>query len=346
MNATTDATVIGLDAHVTTCEFAIVDPDGHVRYAKRVPTTARALISALTSIPGSKKIVVLEEGCMSPWLIRTLRPYCDKVVSCDPKRNRWIARDAYKNDQVDAVKLSHLYQGGFIQEVYHTPEVAHERFKQTVLFYHTLVKSQTRLKNKIKACFRQRGIRCTGESVYNPADTTWVSSLGDDHLVKWQITLLRQQLILVADQLGTVTQKLATMSRRYPEIARFRKLPGIGLVHACTIYALIDTPFRFPTKRKLWTYSGLGLTDKGSGGKKMPTHLNKSCNRLLKGTIKRAVESALQARDNAFKAQYQRLIYDKGILPHRATLTVARSMLATIYAMWKHGTAYVDPRHR
>lgn len=78
----------------------------------------------------------------------------------------------------------------------------------------------------------------------------------------------------------------------------------------------------------------------------MPKHLNKSCNRLLKCTVKQAVESAIIAHDNPFKAQYRLLVYEKGISPPRAKLTVCRSMLATVWAIWKNGTDYVDPRKK
>ena len=33
--------------------------------------------------------------------------------------------------------------------------------------YHDTVKSQTRIKNKLKAKFRQNGIKCSGETVYS-----------------------------------------------------------------------------------------------------------------------------------------------------------------------------------
>lgn len=344
MPITRSPKVVGIDAHISTCDIGIVEPDGQVTYANRVTTSAKNLIDEIKSIP-RQKIVVVEEGCLTSWLIRTLTPYCEKVVSSDPKRNSWIARDAYKNDHVDAPKLSQLYQGGFIKEIYHPEETEREAFKQTVLFYHDLIKMRTRLKNKIKACFRQNGIQCKGKTVYTPGkQEKWLNRLDDTPQTRWQVTLLFDQLALMEKQIQTTEHQLQKMSLRYPEIARFMKIKGIKLIHACTISAIVDTPFRFPNKRKLWTYCGFGLTDRGSGGKKMPKHLNKSCNRLLKCTVKQAVESAVIAKDNPFKAQYHHLVYDKGMLPHRAKLTVARSMLASIWAIWKNGTEYVDPR--
>ena len=36
------------------------------------------------------------------------------------------------------------------------------------------------------------------------------------------------------------------------------KIPGIGLIHAATISAIIETPHRFANKKKVWMYAGIG----------------------------------------------------------------------------------------
>ena len=131
-------------------------------------------------------------------------------------------------------------------------------------------------------------------------------------------------------------------SRRYPEIKRFKHIPGIGTVHAATISAIVETPHRFANKKKLWMYSGLGLAEKASGEKVYSRNLTRSYNRLLKSALKQATEAAISARDNQFRRQYLRLTLEKGIPSHRAKLTVARSILATIFGIWKSGEDY-DP---
>jgi len=334
--------VIAIDAHISTCDLAAVDAEGHLSYTNRIATSAQSLIAEIKQIPG-QKVIVVEEGPLASWLIRTLRPYSEKVVSSDPKRNRWIAQDAYKNDPLDATKLAQLYRGGFIKEIYHPEEAHREAFKQAVLFYHDLVKHRTRLKNQLKARFRAHGIRCQGQTLFNPErQAKWLERLKDSPQLQWQVTLLLEQLAVVSEHQEAARAHLEKMSCRYPEIRRLMKLPGFGPVHAATVHALVDTPHRFPTKQKVWTYFGLGLTQHSSGGKSCPRHLNQACNRLLKSTIKQAVESALRSHHNRFKAQYEELVFKKGKLPHRAKLTVARSMVSTLWAMWKKGTAYVE----
>ncbi len=137
-----------------------------------------------------------------------------------------------------------------------------------------------------------------------------------------------------------ILKQIKIESKKYPEINRFKKIPGIGIIRAATISAIIATPYRFKDKRKLWMYAGLAIVERESGGKIYSQKLTIDFNRQLKNAIRQAVLNAVKARDNHFRRQYLRLIIEKGKLPHRARLTVARSMLAIIYAMWKNNEEY------
>jgi len=137
-------------------------------------------------------------------------------------------------------------------------------------------------------------------------------------------------------------ENIKTESKQYPEIKRFMKVPGIGLIHASTIYAIVDTPYRFSNKKKLWMYAGIGLAERSSGGIVYSKKLTREYNRQLKNAVKKAVESAIFAKDSQFKRQHLRLTVQQGLPSHKAKLTVARSILATIYGMWKSGEDY-DP---
>jgi hypothetical protein len=63
-------------------------------------------------------------------------------------------------------------------------------------------------------------------------------------------------------------------------------------------------------------------------------------NRLLKCTSIQAAEAAIRTKDNPFRQKYLDMTLLHGIQPHRARLTVARGMLASLWAMWKKGEKY------
>ena len=336
---------IGMDVHIATIDFATVDEKGKVKYQEKIKTSAKGIVEYIKKVPGPK-VVVVEEGTLSSWVKEIVEGIGEKLVISDPKQNKWIGGGGQKNDRIDAKKLAHLMRGGYIKEIYH-PSGEKRRFKELVLHYHDLVKFQTKVKNKLKAKFRQNGISCRGQTVYQEEhEEKWLKKLPQCKKLEWQVKCLWEHLNLLRRQIQVTKQKLAFISKTYPEIERFQKVKGIGLIHAVTIYAIIATPYRFANKKKLWGYVGLSIVKRQSSEKVYSERLTRDYNRLLKGVFKAIAQAAIRSKDNQFREQYLELTIRKGILPYRAQLTVARSICSTIYGMWIRGEEYVNQRKK
>jgi transposase len=332
---------VGVDCHISTLDFAVINERGVTTKKQKVNTGVRELMHFVKSVPKPRKIFI-EEGTLAGWLLETCTAFGEELIITDPKTNRWIGRAGQKNDAIDATKLAQLARGGYVKEIHH-PIGHRRRFRELVLSYHDAVKSQTRIKNKLKAKFRQNGIRCSGGTVYTAKyREEWKKRLPKDKVVRVIVEGLWRQLDQVQGVQEELLGHMVRHSRRYPEIKRFKNLPGIGTVHAATVSAILENPHRFANKKKLWMYAGLGLAERASGGKVYSRSLTRNHNRLLKNAIKQATEAAIGARDNQFRRQYLRLTLERGMPSHRAKLTVARSILATLYGMWKNGQDY-DP---
>jgi len=332
---------IGVDCHISSLDFAVVNETGATTRKEKVTTGVKALISFIKSVPRPRKIFI-EEGTLASWALEACTAHGEELIITDPKRNRWIGRAGQKSDTIDATKLAQLARGCYIKEIHH-PVGNRRRFRELVLAYHDAIKSQTRIKNKLKAKFRQNGIRCRGETVYSTKNREeWRRKLPKDKLVHLIVEGLWCQLNGIEAVTQELLRNIRVQSRQYKEIKRFKKVPGIGLVHAATISAIMETPYRFANKKKLWMYAGLAIRERESGGRVYSKSLTTDYNRLLKNAIKQATESAIIARDNQFRRQYLRLTLEQGIPSHRAKLTVARSILATLYGIWKNGEEY-DP---
>ena len=332
---------IGVDCHISTLDFAVVDGKGAIKKKACVNTGVKEFMEFVRSIPKPRKIYI-EEGELANWLLETSRRFGEQLIITDPKENKWISKAKQKNDPIDATKLAQLARGGYIKEIYH-PVNDKRRFKELVFAYHDTVKSQTRIKNKLKARFRAEGIPCNGTTVFSEhARNAWRSKLPANPIARLIPDELWKQLDQLHEAKKALKESIRTESKQYPEIRRFMKVPGIGLIHASTIYAIIDTPYRFSNKKKLWMFAGIGLAERSSGGTVYSKRLTREYNRQLKDAVKKAVEAAICAKDNQFKKQYIRLTLEQGLPTHKAKLTVARSILATLYGMWKNGEAY-DP---
>jgi len=282
----------------------------------------------------------MEEGTLAAWALETCVRFREKLVITEPKKNRWTGSSGQKGDAIDALKLAQLARGGYIKEINH-PVGQRRRFRELMIAYHDTVRSTTRIKNKIKAKFRQNGIQCTGVTVYAKTyREEWKRKLPQDSI----LLLILDGLWLQLEQSEQIEKKILAaakaQAKQYPEIKLLKDIPGTGFIHAATISAILETPHRFADKRKVSMYAGLGLMRRSSGGKLYSEKLTRDYNRLLKYTLKQAAEAAIQAKDNPFRHKYLDMTLLHGIAPHRAKLTIARNMLATMWAMWKKGEEY------
>ncbi len=137
-----------------------------------------------------------------------------------------------------------------------------------------------------------------------------------------------------------ILEAARTQAKYYPETKHFEAIPGIGFISAATVSAILETPYRFANKRKVWMYAGLGIMKRSSGSKLCSEKLTTDYNRLLKYTLKQAAEAAIRAENNPFRRKYLDMTLLHGIAPNLAKLTIARDMLATMWAMWKKGEKY------
>src|SRR5262245_40307157 len=148
---------IGVDVHGAFCEMAVVNAQGVVVGRERTDTTISALAAVLENLPRPRSLVI-EEGPLAGWLWRHLRPWLDEMTVSEPRRNRLIAQDGDKDDDIDAEKLARLLRGGFLKPVHQCVSLERAVFKQQVSLYHYRVRQRVREAQRLSALFRQHGL--------------------------------------------------------------------------------------------------------------------------------------------------------------------------------------------
>jgi transposase len=329
---------IGVDVHSNNIEMAIRQK-GRIRQRFSLPTSIPAISTALESINGHK-MLALEEGPMAGWLYRNLLKKVDKFVIADPRRNKLISSDGDHDDKIDSAKLALLLEGGFLKEVYHSQDDKKVRLKQWVNLYHDRVKDAVRSINKIRALGRMQGIKIPRSVIMKPENRNeWLEQTGQSSLSE-QLNMLFIGYDAAAVQTRLAKKQLVRLGKNYPIIKAWQQLAGVGLIRATTLFAYLDTPWRFRKKSKLWKYCGVGLQRTTSGtdnrGRPKPARLQLpwSCNRTLKNAVLGASISAIRQKDNVFRDDYERMLKN-GIVSSNARHTVARKMLTAMWGMWK-----------
>lgn len=183
-----------------------------------------------------KKILAVEETTTAQWLYTELRDYVDKILICDPHRNRLLS-DGAKTDKIDAMKLVHLLKAGLMKEVYHSTE-KFLYLRRFVSGDEDLVKAGVRLQNQ-----RYSLLRACGRRGYD-----WMGTKLDSQGDQFVLDCLDRPIEAYRREKEGYEKEFERLARQYPEIRNQRSLPGIGPIHAVIIVARVVSPYRFADK--------------------------------------------------------------------------------------------------
>jgi transposase len=336
---------IGMDVHKATTVIAVLDAMGRVLVEAIIETKATTILDFLKSQRRGTLHVAFEEGTHAAWLYDLIRPHVANVVVCDPRK---IASEGNKNDKVDAKRLAELLRTHALTAVYHGNRGT-RAVKELAVSYEAIVADGTRIKNRIKAIFRGRGIDCSSAGVYSPDEREqWLAKL-DHAAIRARALRLGEELDCITRLSEEAEKELWTEARKHAAIKILQSIPGIGPIRAAMILGIADTPHRFRTKRQFWTYCGLGVVMHTSSeyevadgrirrSEKRPLvrGLNHNYNRTLKYVFKSAAKTAAAGE---WKSLFDAMV-KQGRPESLVRLTLARKIASITLVLWKKGERY------
>ena len=330
---------IAFDTHNHSTEMVCRTPSGRITVRDSCRTTIPSLVELIERIR-RPRVLTFEESPLADWLYRSLSPFADRIIVCNPRRNALIAKESDKDDPIDAEKLSDLLRGGYLKPVHHPESLERAVFKQIVGVYYQTVRHRVREANRIIGYLKRWGI-FVREAAFSkrPLRQELLRPLPPEAPIRTIVSSLFSIYDKAVEQEAVMEAQLRKQARKEDIIRKWKKLPGIGWIRAATFFVYLDTPWRFRKKTQLWRYMGIGLERRKSGSSAAKVRVSQQANRQLKGAILGAAMSAINARENPFADQYRRWI-KQSISPHNARRNVARSMASVLWGMWKNGNDY------
>jgi transposase len=335
---------IGMDVHKAMTVIAVLDSTGNILAESIIETKGSTIRDFLKSQRGTLH-VAFEEGTQATWLYDLIQPHVATVTVCDPRR---IVRPGNKADKVDARLLAELLRTSALKPIYRG-ERSTRPVKELALSYLSVIEDGTRIKNRLKALFRGRGIECSGTGVYTPDQRNeWLAKL-DIPAVRARAARQWQELDLVVRLSEEAENDLVSEARKHAATKILRSVPGIGPIRAAMILGVAGTPHRFRTKKQFWGYCGLAVVTITSAeyelvngqvhrSKKRPLvrGLNNNYNRAMKMVFKGAAKTVA---DGVWKSRFEAMVR-KGMSESLARVNLARKIASITLAVWKKGERY------
>jgi len=317
---------IGMDVHQASTSIAVVNGQGKLISESLIETKAQTIIGFLKGlkVSGGEVQATFEEGTQAAWLYDLIHPHVSALIVCNPKHN----------------KLRPVYHG----------EHGTRTLKELVRSYECLVSDTTRVKNRIKAIYRGRGVRSSGRAVYQASQRElWLRKIDSAGLrlrAEFLFRQLEQLQLLRREAKRTMLQE----SRRHAASQLLLQIPEFGPVRIAQIISSVGSPHRFRSKRQFWSYIGLAVVTRSSSDYRLVDNrmqkqrqaaqnrgLNTNYNHRLKSVFKAAALGA--AQNDAYREYYERLLA-AGTRAELARLTLARKLAATVLAVWKSGEGF------
>ena len=344
---------IGLDVHMHSSTLAVKGPSGKRLQSQVVETNGSTLIAAVRGIPRPRHLC-FEEGTQSSWLYEILKPEVDELVVAIAEKRQ----NDSKSDERDAWDLAEKLRVNGLKRRVFKGQGAFGPLRDAVRGHKMVTQDLVRVKNRLMAVYRSRGLHEVGDEAYSPKERD-----------RWSRQLPPSQRLL-ADMLGRECDTLQALkeeaedrmlaeAKKHPITSTLATAPGIGPIRAAQILATVMTPHRFRTKRQFWNYCGLAVVtsvtaqwQRGTTGnfvrakEAMTRGLNRNRNGLLKHVFKGAAHHVACCMPNhPLHHDYQRMLTER-VKPNLAQLTLARRIAAAVLSMWRHEEVYDPAKHR
>ena len=336
---------VGMDVHKEMTVIVALDAAGIQLSRLIVRTNSTAILSAIRAIDGEVHLT-FEEGIHSTWLYDLLKPYIAHLLVCNPNKiKKPLSQN--KSDDIDAFNLANLLRLGDLKGVYHG-EHSLRTLQELAHCYQYLVADCTRIKNRLTAIFRARAIAYRADALYRSEERKqWLAKL--EPAVQHRARLLFAQLDALLPMREKAEAEMVKEARKHPAFKLITSIPYLGEIRTALIIATMLTPFRFPSKRPLWCYSGFAVVMSSSAdyeqvdGRIVKTSkraYSRGLNHNFNRTLKYVFKSAANAANTGVFKQYYDGLRAKGMKDSLARLTLARKIAAVTLTLWKKGEKF------
>lgn len=319
----------GLDIHKKTIYGTIVDDSGKVIKQRNFDNNKEDLEKFLCRRPF--KIVI--EACgfwMDTYDKLTGSGY--EVVLAHPGKVEAIASAKMKTDKIDSEILAQLLRCNLIPEAW-APPAKIRKERDLIRFRSSLIRQRSTLKSRIKFILLKKGLRYR-QSIWTGRCRKALEELDPKIAAYFRI------MDKLNEEVKEVDKEIASLNRPDKQAELLKTIYGINEYSARAILAEVGDFSRFPSAKKLKSYSGLVPSIYQSGDKCRIGHITRQGSKWLRWILVQCTHVAVRKKDSKLGKFYTRLCKKKK--RQIAITATACKMLEIIYAMLRDNKPYAE----
>ena len=329
---------IGLDVHKKTVSYCVKTQSGRIRDEGSIAATKEKLTQWASGLE-RPWVGALEATLFTGWIYDHLAPYARELQVGHPLMLRAITASKKKNDKLDASTIADLLRCNLYPECYMAPKQIRD-LRRVLRFRNVIVRLSVRMKNKIGGLLMEVGEPYAKRRLHGKRYFAELLQSLDD--VPESVVEMLQMSRGTLEMLQGMQRQLTQGLREHPElqerVRRLMTIRAVGEVMALTWALEVGDPERFPSVRKAVSYCGLCSRQCSSAGKERRGPISKQRNKHLQCMLIEAAK--LAPRWNPELAAVHERECGRGNR-NRATLAVARKLVAYMLAVDKRGTDFV-----
>ena len=326
----------GIDLHKSFSYITTMNDKGEVLGQKKLPSNGE--IAEFLKEFDERMEVAIEASPSWYWLYDHLEDAGFDVKLSHPLKTKAIAYAKVKTDKVDSATLAHLLRSDLLPLSY-VPEGTVRLNRELLRYRASLVKIQTRLKNKIHTILAKNKLNHSYTDLFGKQGMVFLRSLTLAENYKIALEGYLTVLDTVRQEIRVVSKKVKQLAEEDPDTMLLMTIPGMGYYSALLTKSEIGDINRFPSAKQLCAYAGLVPSTYASGNTCFHGHITKQGSRWLRWIL---VEAAIHAvkRPGVLRRFYFKIERKKG--GQIAKVAAARKLLEWIYHILRDGRTYPE----
>jgi transposase len=326
-------TTIAVDLAKNVFEVAVSDRPGHVVERQRL--SRQGMVNYFSERQPTK---VIMEACGSAhhWS-RVLKGMGHEVVLLPPQYVRaYVPRN--KTDRSDAKALLEAHRNDDLMAV---PIKSVDQQCMALLHRMRSAWMQTRVArlNVLRGMLRELGIVIpVGARQVLPAVRQHLQEGAIPGVLVHVITETVHEVEALNERIQSVERELQALSKHSPVVARLQTIPGIGLLTATALVAIVGDVTRFRSGRRFSSYLGLTPRERSSGNVQRLGSISKRGDAYLRMMLLHGARAVIRwakikGHQDRLRRWAVRIAEQKGY--NKASVALANKLARIVWAVWR-----------